>query len=212
MPYKLAIFDFDGTLADSMAWTQSVMNHVADRYGFKRLTDEEFAMLRGWDSRAVIRYLGVPLWKFPAIANYVRKMVRRDAERIPLFAGAAELLHKLHGEGVTLAIVSSNAEDNIKRILRPECARLIRYYECGASIFGKGAKLRRVVRRSGVPREEVICIGDETRDIEAAASAGLAAGAVAWGYATPERLRAHQPALVFESMDDIVAALVYPTP
>lgn len=212
MRYKLAIFDFDGTLGDSLAWTQSIVNHVANRYGFKRLTNDEFAMLRGWDSRAILRYMGVPLWKTPAIANYVRKLVRQDAEAIPLFAGAPELLHKLHEEGVILAIVSSNAEDNIKRILGSECACLIRYYECGASIFGKGAKLRRVLRRSEVSRQEVICIGDETRDIEAARSAGLTAAAVAWGYATPERLRAHGPAMVFESMDDIIAALVYRIP
>lgn len=184
------------------------MNDVARRYGFKQLTDEEFAMLRGWESRSVIRYLGAPMWKIPAIANHVRKLARRDADAIPLFDGVANLLRMLHNGGVVLAIVSSNAEDNIRRILRPESAGLIWYYECGASIFGKGAKLRRVLRRSGVPPEQVICIGDETRDIDAAASQRLAAGAVTWGYATADLLRAHGPTFVFESMDDIAAALV----
>jgi phosphoglycolate phosphatase len=209
LAYRLAIFDFDGTLADSMGWTRSVMNAVAERYGFKRLSDEEFTMLRGWDSRTVIRYLGVPLWKIPAIASHVRKLVRRDAEAIPLFDGAAELLLRLSSNGIILAIVSSNAEDNIRRILGRESAGLIRYYECGASIFGKAARLRRVVMQSGASPEEVICIGDEVRDIDAAASQGLAAGAVTWGYATAGRLRACRPTMMFESMDDISAALVY---
>ena len=66
---------------------------------------------------------------------------------------------------------------------------------------------RRVLRRSGVPRQAVLCIGDETRDIEAAAGLGLAAGAVTWGYATAEILRAHGPTHVFHSLDEIGALL-----
>jgi len=34
MPYKLAIFDFDGTLSDSFAWFLSVINSVADKHKF----------------------------------------------------------------------------------------------------------------------------------------------------------------------------------
>jgi len=207
MGYTLAIFDFDGTLADSAAWMRGVYNQVAGRYGFKRLSDEEFEMLRGRDNRAIVRYLGVPAWKMPFIANHMRKLAARDAARIPLFDGTAGLLRTLHDRGTGIAIVSSNTEENIRRILGPEVARLVGHYECGASIFGKAAKFRRVLKRSGVPAARVICIGDETRDIEAAAKAGLASGAVTWGYATPELLRAHRPTLVFESMEEIAAAL-----
>jgi phosphoglycolate phosphatase len=206
--YKLAIFDFDGTLADSMRWTQSVMNQVARRYNFKQLSAEEFAMLRGWDTPSIIRYLGVPRWKIPLIAAHARGLVGRDAEAIPLFEGAGELLATLHCGGVRLAIVSSNREDNIRRILGAENAALIHYYECSASLFGKGVRLRRVLRRSGAAREEAISIGDETRDIEAAASQRMASGAVTWGYATAERLRAHGPTLVFASMEEVVTALL----
>ena len=36
-PYALAVFDFDGTLADSFPWFAGVLNGVADRYGFRRV-------------------------------------------------------------------------------------------------------------------------------------------------------------------------------
>ena len=39
--YDLAIFDFDGTLADSAAWLRSTINDVAQRYGFRQITDAE---------------------------------------------------------------------------------------------------------------------------------------------------------------------------
>lgn len=207
MAYRLVIFDFDGTLADSAGWVCGVMNEVAHRYGFRTVTDQEFAMLRGQDNRAIVRYLGVPMWKMPLIAAHMRRLMRRDAHGIALFDGVDGLLRALAADGKTLAIVSSNAEDNIRRILGPENARLIEHYECGASIFGKRSRFRRVLKRTGIPRSQAICIGDETRDLEAAAQEGLASGAVSWGYATPDILRAHRPTLMFDSVEHMAAVL-----
>jgi phosphoglycolate phosphatase len=207
MRYDLVIFDFDGTLADSAGWTLGILNEVAVRFGFRTLSDEEKAMLRGQDNRAIVRYLGVPAWKMPLIAAHMRKLVARDAERIALFAGADALLARLAERGTRLAIVSSNSEENVRRILGPVNAAAIAHYACGASIFGKAAKFRQVLRRSGIPRERTLCIGDETRDMEAAMSERLAFGAVTWGYATPELLQARHPTLLFATLDEIGAAV-----
>src|SRR5262245_66602657 len=67
--YDLAIFDFDGTLADSAAWFRSMINHVARRYDFRQITDAELEELRGRRSTEIVRYLGVPAWKMPFIAR-----------------------------------------------------------------------------------------------------------------------------------------------
>jgi phosphoglycolate phosphatase len=208
VPYKLVIFDFDGTLADSGDWLMGLMNEVADRYGFRRLSDAEIAMLRGQDNRAIIRYLGVPAWKLPLIARHMRRRAVQDASGIRLFDGAEAMLRALAERGVTLALVTSNAEQAVHRVLGPDCAALIGSYECGASIFGKAAKFRRVLRRTGLPKEAVIGIGDESRDIEAARKAGIACGAVAWGYATPELLARQRPDLLFHRMEEIVERLI----
>ena len=207
MTYQLVIFDFDGTLADSADWTQGILNGVAQRYGFRAIGDAEIAMLRGCDNRAIVRYLGVPPWKLPLIARHVRRLAAQDAGRIRLFEGIGDLLRRLCDKGITLAMVSSNAEDTIRRILGPENAARITYYECGASLFGKGAKFRKVLRRSGIPREAAICIGDEARDIEAAARERIASGAVTWGYATAELLAAHSPTHIFASPGEIIERL-----
>ena len=78
---------------------------------------------------------------------------------------------------------------------------------CAASLFGKPAKFRRVIRRAGVEPSQVIAIGDEARDIEAARAVGVACGAVCWGYAAPAALRALGPDHVFERMDEIAWTL-----
>ena len=41
MPYQLAIFDFDGTLADSSDWFLRNFDDMADRFGFRRIADAE---------------------------------------------------------------------------------------------------------------------------------------------------------------------------
>jgi phosphoglycolate phosphatase len=207
MPYRLVIFDFDGVLADSAGWMLGELNPLARRFGFREVSDAEVEMLRGKDNREIVRYLRVPAWKLPLIAAHMRRRVAEAAHDIALFDGAPRLLRGLAGSGLRLSIVSSNAEANIRRILGDELAGLIAHYDCGAGLFGKAAKFRRLVRRTGVPPAEVLCVGDEVRDIEAAAEAGLDSAAAAWGYATPELLAARKPAHLFATPDEMLAAL-----
>ncbi len=205
--YRLVIFDFDGTLADSLGWLAGEVRPLARRFGFREVSDVEIDMLRGRGNREILRYLNVPAWKLPAIAAHLRRRVAEDAEAIRLFPGAKALLRRLAGDGVILGVVSSNAEANVKRILGPEAAALIGYYECGASIFGKAARFRRMVKRAGVAPGDVLCVGDEARDIEAARDAGLASAAVTWGYATRDLLAARRPTWMFDSPDACAAKL-----
>jgi phosphoglycolate phosphatase len=206
--YDLAIFDFDGTLADSAAWLRSTINDVAQHYGFRQITDAELEELRGQRTIDIIRYLGVPVWKIPFIARHMRQLNARDAHLIGLFQGVDGLLSGLAQCDVAIAIVTSNSEANVRRILGEDNSRRIREYACGASLFGKASKFHAVIKRQGASAHRTIAIGDEARDIDAARKAGLDAGAVSWGYATIDLLRAHQPDYLFASMDDIRRAIV----
>lgn len=207
-PYRLVILDFDGTLADSARWVLSALNDVAETYGFRRVSAAEAAMLRGLDNRAVIRHLGVPFWKLPSIARHMRARMAAESDRIHLFPGASDALRDLSAAGVTLAIVSSNAEVTVRRILGPELASLVARLECGTSLFGKARRFRRVLRDLGVAPADAIAIGDEARDIEAARAAGIDAGAVTWGYATAALLATRQPAVTFGCMEELVPRLL----
>lgn len=148
MGQRLIIFDFDGTLADSIGWMAGVFNEVARAHGFRTLGVAEMAMLRGKSNREIVKYLGVPAWRMPFIAMHMRKLAAEAAPRLSLFEGTGELLRALKARGLTLAIVSSNGEDTIRRVLGPELAGLVSHYGCGASVFGKAAKFRSVMRRA----------------------------------------------------------------
>jgi phosphoglycolate phosphatase len=207
MRYSLVIFDLDGTLADSIPWFHRHVNDVADRFGFRRVADEEVGSLRRAGVREIFERLEVPRWKLPAIARHMRRLKTAHLAGIPLFPGVEPMLRALAGAGVKLALVSSDHEANARRQLGADAA-LFSAFDCGASLYGKAAKFRRVVKRAGADAANVIAIGDEIRDIEAARAAGIACGAVTWGYSAPETLRAHKPDIVFERMEDIASSLL----
>jgi len=206
MPHSLVIFDLDGTLVDSLPWFLRTVNDVADRFRFRRVAEEDVESLRHASSRDILAYLRVPLWKLPSITRHMRKLKADAAADIELFDGVDAMLRSLAASGVRLALVSSDSETNAKRKLG-DLAALFSYFDCSASLFGKSAKFRRVIRRAGVDPADVIAIGDEIRDIEAARAVRIACGAVCWGYAAPAALRAQAPDFLFERMQDIVPAV-----
>lgn len=207
MKYRLAIFDFDGTLADSFSWFLGLANRLADEHRFRRIEEHEVEALRGHSARQMVAHLGVPVWKMPVIARQMRQHMARDIRHISLFPGTDQVLAGLAGRGVRLAIVTSNSIENVRQVLGPGNAELIQQYACGVSMFGKRPKLRAVVRDSGIPAAEALCIGDEIRDLEAAREVGIPFGAVSWGYTNPEALRAHGPEEMFETVEEILEKL-----
>lgn len=208
MKYQLVIFDFDGTLADSFPWFGQIANSLADAYKFKRIEAHEVETLRGYSARQVIQHLGVPLWKLPFIARRMRALTANEVGSISLFAGVDRMLQRLSDEGITLALVTSNSYANVRAVLGPANAALIAHYECDVSMFGKRSRFRRVLKQTGVPPAQALCIGDEVRDIEAANKERIPFGAVTWGFTSIAALEAHGPAEVFAEVDDIVAAIV----
>jgi phosphoglycolate phosphatase len=203
--YRLVIFDFDGTLADTIPWFEAVIDEVADRFGLPRLDSAGMEILRTAGPREILRAFGVPRWKVPLIVRHLRRLKAREAHRTALFKDAPAILRRLKEGGVALAVVSSDSEGSVRQILGPVTGGLIDHYACGAPVLGKSAGMRRVLRRCGVRPAEAIAIGDEIRDVEAARSVGIPFGAVSWGFARPEALAARAPAVMFGTMDDIPA-------
>lgn len=208
MRFKLIIFDFDGTLADSLGWFIGISDRLADEFGFDRIDRDQVATLRRHDAATLLRLHHVPLWKLPFIAARFRILMAKQIKTIAPFPGVADLFGQLSQADSTLAVVTSNSCSNVRRVLGRKSMGLVATCEGGVSIFGKRTKLRKVLRQTGIHPAQAIFIGDEIRDIEAARNAGIASGAVAWGFTDMDALRAHSPDMLFATVDEMRLALL----
>ena len=207
--YRLAIFDFDGTLADALPWFRSSFPAMISRFDLTPVNATEMEELRMMSGRQIMGRLNVPMWRLPAIVSDMRTRKLAAAAEISLFDGVPAMLSDLQRLGIQTAIVSSDGEESVRRVLGPT-AGLISRFDCGAAVFGKHRKFRRVARHFGTRPADIICIGDEIRDIEAARAAGMDSGAVAWGYAFSAALQAAGPTHFFNAIAEITQRFAPP--
>src|SRR3546814_11222507 len=83
---------FDGTLADTLPWFESILDGVADKYGFRKAGPAERAQLRHRGAHEILKILGIPMWKMPAILSPVRQLMCEIDPRVQMFAAMAEAL------------------------------------------------------------------------------------------------------------------------
>ncbi len=205
--YSLAIFDFDGTLADSFPWFIASLDQTADHFKLNRVNPDEIESLREMSSREALNHLRVPMLKLPAITLYMHTLFAEGMHDIQLFPGASEMLTALHEAGVKLALVSSNAEANVRHVLGAS-ADLVDHFACGSSLWGKAQKFGSVLRALRQSPARTIAIGDEIRDIDAARQAGLAAGSITFGYNSRRALESHTPEHLFDDYEGLRQAVL----
>lgn len=206
--YKLVIFDFDGTLADSFASFYALFNQLAEKHGFRRIEPEMVDELRGYGSRQILAHLGIPFWKVPLIVTDMRRRLVERIDEVHLFPGAGAALRGLSELGIESAVLTTNTVENVLRVLGPELREQVTDLECGVPIFGKGRRLQRLLKRKRLAPSEALCVGDEIRDAEAARAAGADFVGVAWGYAKPEALQPYSKGPLLQRLEDILTAVL----
>lgn len=185
---RLAIFDFDGTLANTFPVFRDVFDLVIDRYALRRPGESDVHWLRAQPTSEILHWLGVPLWQLPSIMRFARARMQARASEITLFPGIDALLHALVRADMCIAVVSSNAERTVRTVLGPALMSQVSAVRCGVGLFGKAARLRGVLRGTGVAPHAAVFVGDEERDVSAAHGAGVRAIGVTWGYAAAPAL------------------------
>ena len=74
----------------------------------------------------------------------------------------------------------------------------------GVGLFGKATKIKRACRIAKVNKSEVICVGDEDRDILAAKKAGIEIISVTWGFHSKGLLEKHNPDFIANKPEEIL--------
>jgi phosphoglycolate phosphatase len=199
---KTLIFDFDGTLADSF---ELVMDIAYELTNIPRQDEKEVARLRQLPLLKAVRELKIPLRLAPRLLVVGRQKMLERIHEVHPFPGIPEVLKELHDNGYHLLVISSNSEHNVRSFLRTnELESFFDGVYGSASIFNKSSSLKKVMKKNTLDAADCFYIGDEVRDVTAAARVGMEPVAVTWGYQAREALAKYHPYALLDQPTDLL--------
>ncbi len=216
--FKAVFFDLDGTLVDIHGPLYNAARSALDVIGHDPpLTRERYRQALESDDF----YLGLPEEKRAeytklAFAYFLAEIDR--TERLEVLPHVHETLAELKRRGYAMAIVTSRPGDSQRLVEKLAMVGVAAYFDqvvtqTGTSmrILDKTQALRQAAMRAAVLPQACMYVGDEPRDVMAAANAGYGASvAVATGPAS-FRLLSHHPQyradFVMRSMGELIGLL-----
>lgn len=202
---KLIIFDFDGTIADTFEPLITIIQRLSQEFGYKSVSPEDIDLFRSLTTREIIYQAGVSIWKLPFILRRIKKELNKDIKLVRPVQGMKEALLDLKGQGNELGIITSNSQENVELFLENNQLDTIFSFICsGTTIFGKNKVINRVLTQKNINLSDVIYVGDETRDIEAAKKSNIQVIAVSWGFNSKEILSNQNPDYLIEYPQQLI--------
>ena len=215
MRYKLAIFDMDGTVLDTLQDLTDATNAVLVKHGYQpHSTDAVRSFVGNGIGKLIERALpsGTDAAKIHTIVGDFKKYYAAHcAEATKPYDGILEMLRALREAGVTTALVSNKADFAVQELA-------LRYFE--------GAFHTAVGERAGVPRKpapdsvyavmnalgfvssECVYIGDSEVDVLTAKNAGIDGIFVTWGFRSAACLREYGAKILVNTPAEITRRIL----
>lgn len=193
--HSAVIFDFDGTMADSIPLIRKIYTELAEKNNWTVLTDKQYEILRKGSLGEARKWAGIRFWQLPSIYRSARKLMRLESEKVKLFTGMTELVRELRERGCDVYVLSRNSSDTIAHVLeRHDILDEVQILARRKRTLGsKSAVIRRLVMEKGYDRRKVWMVGDEVRDLQAASITGVNSVAVKWGIQDIGLLKKYNP-------------------
>jgi HAD superfamily hydrolase (TIGR01662 family) len=204
-PIKTVIFDFDGTIADTLAVGIAIINRHSAYFGIRKIDKRDVRKLKKLPLMSILKEFEIALIKVPFLLKFFRSELAKEIDSILPFDGVVQALRNLKSKGYRLGILSSNSVDNVTSFLKNNDLEIFDFVWSENTLFGKQRALKKILKVYELSASEVLYIGDEVRDIEGAKKAGVASGAVTWGYNDEELLLEHEPDVMFNSPQDLLS-------
>ncbi len=202
---KVIIFDFDGTIADSLEMVLTISNRLAGEFGYPPTCSQDIKRLKNLSSREILQQSKVPFFRLPFLLRRLRCELNREICTLQPVPGMKEVLLNLKQQGHRLGIVTSNSRENVMAFLAAQgMEELFDFISSGFTIFGKGKVIQRIIQQHHLEPATVFYVGDETRDIEAAKKIQIRAIAVSWGFNSREVLAEQDPDFLIHHPQELV--------
>ena len=189
MKYKLAIFDLDGTILDTLEDLADAVNYALKEQGYPQRTIEEVRRFVGNGIRKLIERAvpdGLTEEEISKVHQTFSAYYQKHcADKTRPYKGILPLLERLREAGCLTAVVSNKADVAVQ----PLCQQ---YYD-GLFDYAVGERegirrkpapdaVQEVLRRLQVDAGEAVYIGDSEVDIQTAENAELDSIIVTWGF------------------------------
>ncbi len=208
MIYQTLIFDFDGTIADTLGETRLIFNKIAPDYGIREVAAHELDGLRHLSLKELLDHLEIPKRRVPVLIARGTGMMRTNITQLKLIEGMSEVLVELRQHVKSFGILTSNATANVDLFLRTHGLReTFDFISSTSKLSGKAKHLKAIRKTFSLRAEEMLYIGDELRDVKASQKAGIPVAAVSWGFNSRESLAAAGPDYLFDKPLDFLRLL-----
>ena len=206
LPYKLLIFDWDGTLMDSETRIVNCLRAACVENGFAAQSDEKLKDVIGLGLKEALMKLQPDenVTVIEKLANtYRQEYLLTNETHSALFPGVENLLTELEEQGYLLAIATGKGREGLDLSLE-ETQLHGRFHitRCASETLSKPhpRMLEEILHFTGLDAQQALMIGDTEYDMEMAQNANMHALAVSYGVHAIDRLLKHKPV---DCLDDI---------
>lgn len=213
MKYQCIIFDWDGTLADSLGRIVSSMRGAAQEIGAGDRTDAQIKDIIGLELVEAIATL-YPELPHPQVLSmrdrYSHIYLEQERDPTRFFAGIPELLADLHSASRILGVATGKSRRGLDRVMTALSAHdLFHATRCADETRGKPEPdmVLELLEAFRVHPQDAVVVGDSHFDLEMAARAGVSSIGVGWGAQDLSRLAAFPGAVCVESVHALRTAL-----
>ena len=212
--YELLIFDWDGTLVDSIGRIVESMHWAADSCGLARRGDAQVKGIIGLGLPEAIASLHPELVESALVERfrhcYSERYLALEAQPSALFPGVAEALAVFRAQGYRLAVATGKSRHGLQRVLAGH--GWLDYFDVTRCADETASKpnplmLEEILEHCGVPAARALMVGDSSFDLQMARHAGVDCVAVGYGAQPLAVLREYGPALAIESFVELHAWL-----
>ena len=210
--FDLLVFDWDGTLHDSVGAIVSSMRAACRDLGLPEPSELQVRQIIGLGLADALRRVAPTLdpRRYPDMAERYRRHYLAGDGELCLFDGVTPLLEALHARGFTLAVATGKSRRDLDRVLTASgVERFFAASRCADECFSKPhpQMLRELMEAFDAPPERTLMIGDTTHDLHMAANAGVDSLAVSYGAHSGEQLSAVRSLAQLESVAELSAWL-----
>ena len=199
LPYKLLIFDWDGTLMDSETRIVNCLRTAIMEAGFESQSDDELKDIIGLGLKEALKQL-CPEQNDQVIERmsetYRQAYMHTDKTPSALFNGVKLLLNDLATQGYSLAIATGKGRQGLDQVLEhTQLGERFHATRCASETLSKPhpLMLEEILQQLGMKTHQALMIGDTEYDMEMAKNAGMDSLAVSYGVHEINRLLKHNP-------------------